>query len=130
MSGQSADGNLAGYEGAERERLRPLRRLVLETAAASGVGLIEESVKWGEPSYTPLKKSVGSSVRIAPRNDGKVSVNFICHTGLVATFRELYPDVLKFEGNRTIVIDPAVSLPEQELRHCVALALTYKLGRK
>jgi Domain of unknown function (DU1801) len=130
MSGHSADGNLAGYAGAALEQLRPLRRLVLETAAAtSGVGAVEESLKWGEPSYAPLKKGIGSSVRIAPRRDGKVSINFICHTGLVAKFRELYPDTLAFEGNRTIIIDPAAPVPEEELRHCVALALTYHLGK-
>jgi Domain of unknown function (DU1801) len=130
MSGQSADGNLAGYTGAALQQLRPLRRLVLETAVATrGVGAIEEGLKWGEPSYAPLKKGVGSSVRIAPRRDGKVSMNFICHTGLIAKFRELYPDSLDFEGNRTIIINPASPLPEQELRHCVALALTYHLEK-
>lgn len=126
MCGQNADGNLAGYKGAALEQLRPLRRLVLDTAAAAnGVGPIEESLKWGEPSYAPLKKGIGSSVRIAPRRDGKVSMNFICHTGLVAKFRELYPDALGFEGNRTIVIDPDTPLPEAELRHCIGMALTY-----
>jgi hypothetical protein len=127
MSGQNADGNLAGYTGEALERLQPLRQLVLDTAAARGVGAVEESLKWGEPSYAPLKKGVGSSVRIAPRRDGKVSMNFICHTGLVAKFRELYADRLEFEGNRTIIIDPAAPLPKEELRHCVALALTYFL---
>jgi hypothetical protein len=130
MPGQNADGNLAGYAGVALQQLRPLRRMVLETAAAIGVGAIEESLKWGEPSYAPLRKGVGSSVRIAPRKDGKVSMNFICHTGLVAKFRELYPDRLAFEGNRTIIIDPAAPLPGPELRHCVALALTYHLERR
>ena len=126
MTGQNADGNLSFHEGAALENLRPLRRLIHDTAAATqGVGALEESLKWGEPSYSPLKKGIGSSVRLAPRKDGKVSVNFICHTGLVARFRELYPDALTFEGNRTIVIDPLAPLPEAELRHCVALALTY-----
>jgi hypothetical protein len=130
MPGQGADGNLAGYAGAALQQLRPLRRLVLETAAATpGVGEIQESLKWGEPSYSPLKKGVGSSVRIALHKDGKISMNFICHTGLVAKFRELYPHTLDFEGNRTIIIDPAAPLPWQELRHCVALALTYHLGK-
>ena len=126
MSGQNADGNLSLYQDASLENLRPLRRLIHDTAAATqGVGVLEESFKWGEPSYAPLKRGIGSSVRLAPRKDGKVSINFICHTGLVARFRELYPDAFRFEGNRTIVIDPFAPLPEAELRHCVALALTY-----
>ncbi len=119
-------GNLAGFEARHLAQLRPLRQLILDTAAETPlVGGLSESLKWGEPSYTPQKKGIGSSVRIAPRKDGKVSMNFICHTGLVERFRQLYADRLEFEGNRTIVIDPSMSLPEQELRHCIAMALTY-----
>ena len=127
MPDQSADGNLAAYAGAVQEKLKPLRQLVLETAAAAGVGEIEESFKWGEPSYAPAKKRIGSSVRLAPRKDGGVSMNFICHTGLVARFREIYGQELMFEGNRTIIIDTQNPLPEAALRHCVSMALTYFL---
>lgn len=119
-------GNLASLALVMQQRLIPLRQFILATAAQTiGVGEIEESLKWGEPSYTPLKKGVGSSVRLVPRKDGNVSMHFICHTGLVERFRELYSDVLTFEGNRTIVIDTNKPLAEQELRHCIAMALTY-----
>ena len=121
-------GNLASLAPLIQQRLIPLRQLILVTAAQTiGVGEIEESLKWGEPSYTPSKKGIGSSVRLAPRNDGKLSMHFICHTGLVDRFRELYSDRLTFEGNRTIVIDEYKPLAEQELRHCIAMALTYFL---
>lgn len=69
----------------------------------------------------------GSSVRIAPRRDGKLAMNFICHTGLVDRFRETYGETLAFEGNRTIIIDPEKPLREDELRHCIGMALTYFL---
>jgi Domain of unknown function (DU1801) len=119
-------GNLQGFDAQRFVQLRPLRQLILDTAAATPlVGALAESLKWGEPSFTPQRKGIGSSVRIAPRKDGKVSMNFICHTGLVERFRELYAETLEFEGNRTIVIDPGKPLPEQELRHCIAMALTY-----
>ena len=128
MQDQSAEGNLSIFHSAALEELRPLRRLIHETAAATqGVGDLEESLKWGEPSYAPAKKRIGSSVRLAPRNDGKVSMHFICHTGLVARFREIYGKELTFEGNRTIVIDTQNTLPEAALRHCVSMALTYFL---
>jgi Domain of unknown function (DU1801) len=123
-------GNLAGFEAQHLAQLRPLRQLILDTAAATPtVGELWESLKWGEPSYTPLRKATGSSVRLAPRRDGKVSVNFICHTGLVGRFREIYGEKLEFEGNRTIVIDTGKPFPEQELRHCIAMALTYHLAK-
>jgi Domain of unknown function (DU1801) len=130
MSGPVAEGNLVGYNGAVLGQLKPLRQLILDTAnATAGVGSLEESTKWGEPSYAPVKRAIGSSVRLAPRRDGKVSMNFICHTGLIARFRELYPAVLEYEGNRTIVIDAQKPLPLDELRHCIALALTYHLNK-
>jgi hypothetical protein len=123
-------GNLAGISEPLRLKLYSLRKLVLDAAASNAaVGLLAESLKWGEPSYTPAKKGVGSSVRIAPRKDGKLSMNFICHTGLVGRFREIYGEKLEFEGNRTIIIDPAKPLPTEELRHCIGMALTYHLAK-
>jgi hypothetical protein len=123
-------GNLEGFSEPLRSKLAPLRALVLEVGASNAtIGALAESLKWGEPSYTPARKGVGSSVRIAPRKDGKLAMNFICHTGLVGRFRQIYGDRLKFEGNRTIVLDADRPLPTDELRHCVGMALTYHLAK-
>jgi hypothetical protein len=54
---------------------------------------------------------------------------FHCQTDLVDTFRELYPK-LSYSGNRAILLDAGKKLPEAELRHCVALALTYHLRKR
>lgn len=114
----------------QQRMLSPLRDLILATARElPGVGTIDESLKWGEPSYTPLKKGIGSSVRLAVRKDGKVLVNFICHTGLVDRFREAYAGQMEFVGNRSIIIDPAAPIPLKELQHCIAMALTYFKNR-
>ncbi len=123
-------GVIDGFPETVRSNLAPLRQLILSVAMSNpAIGPLAESLKWGEPSYTPLKKGIGSSVRIAPRKDGMVVLNFICHTGLVDRFREIYGDRLAFEGNRTIVIDPSRPLPEPELRHCIAMVLTYFMKR-
>lgn len=119
-------GNLAGFTGPLTADMLRLRQLVLDTAAENPViGPIEETIKWDEPSYAPAKKGIGSSVRIAPRRDGRIAMNFICHTGLVGRFREIYGEKLVFEGNRSIIIDPAKPQQQDELRHCVAMTLTY-----
>ncbi len=123
-------GNLDGMAEPLRSKLAPLRALIFDVATSNAaIGPIAESLKWGEPSFTPLRKGIGSSVRIAPRRDGKLSMNFICHTGLVDRFRETYGERLVFEGNRTIIIDPQQPLPKEQLRHCIAMALTYFLKR-
>jgi hypothetical protein len=60
---------------------------------------------------------------------GQYAVFFHCQTNLVETFRELYPE-LRYGGNRCILLKAEDKLPEAELRHCVALALTYHLGKR
>ena len=109
-----------------------LRRLILDTAKATeGVGTVEETLKWGQPSYLTAQTKSGSTIRIdqvKPAAD-QYAVYFHCRTNLVETFRELYPK-LRFEGNRAILLDARERLPEAALRHCVALALTYHLRRR
>jgi hypothetical protein len=60
----------------------------------------------------------------------QVAVYFIRHTNLVERFRELYGGALRFAGNRSIVLDVRAPLPTEELRHCVAMALTYQLDKR
>ncbi|MHC1947565.1 DUF1801 domain-containing protein [Bradyrhizobium sp. UFLA06-06] len=120
------------YPAPVKARLLALRRLIFETAKATkGVGALEETLKWGQPSYLTPETGSGSTVRIdqvKPAAD-RVAVYFHCQTDLVETFRELYPE-LSYSGNRAILLDVAGKLPEAALRHCVALALTYHLRRK
>ncbi|MCC0028746.1 MAG: DUF1801 domain-containing protein [Brucellaceae bacterium] len=108
-----------------------LRALIAETARETdGVGEIAESVKWGEPSFAPARPRIGSSVRLQERANGDVALMFICHTGLVERFRDLYGDTLTLEGNRAIVLSPDEALPVDALKHCIAMALTYHLGKR
>ena len=99
-------------------------------AAAPEIGRLEESLKWGEQSFTPAKPNIGSSVRIARRKDGDLALMFICHTNLVEEFRGLYPDTLEFEGNRAVVLARDAAPDRNALAHCIALALTYKLRKR
>lgn len=120
------------YPAPVKAKLLALRRLIFETAKATkGVGALEETLKWGQPSYLTPETGSGSTVRIdqvKPAAD-QVAVYFHCQTNLVETFRELYPE-LSYSGNRAILLDVAGKLPEPALRHCVALALTYHLNKK
>ena len=121
------------YPPEVKDRLLRLRDLIFETAAETdGVGAIEETLKWGQPSYlTPETKS-GSTIRIdkLKSDDGHTAMFFHCQTHLVDTFREIFRDDLEFEGNRAINLDAAEELPEEALRHCIAMALTYHLNKK
>jgi hypothetical protein len=120
------------YPRPVKARLTALRRLIFDTAKATkGVGALEETLKWGQPSYLTPESRSGSTIRIdhVKSAPGQYAVYFHCQTNLVKTFRELYPE-LQFSGNRAILLDASEVLPEAKLRHCVALALTYHLNKR
>jgi Domain of unknown function (DU1801) len=125
------------YPGPVRSKLLALRRLIFDTAGTTeGVGVLEETLKWGQPSYLTTESKSGSTIRIdqVKAEAGRYAVYFHCQTDLVETFRELYPE-LRYGGNRSILLDAGEKLPEAALRHCIALALTYharkrKVGRR
>jgi hypothetical protein len=111
-----------------RERLLELRSLIHGAANETGtVGGIIETLKWGQPSYLARTPRTGSTVRLGSlkTTPDTAAMFFHCQTRLVETFRRLYPDVFAFEGNRALLIPPDRPVPEDEIRHCVSLALTY-----
>ncbi len=113
-------------------KLLTLRKLILNTAAkTTGVGEIEETLKWGEPSYlTPETKS-GSTIRIHSKAKSKrYGIYFNCQTKLVEQFRQRYGDEFTFEGNRCISFDENDDIPLEALSHCISMALTYHLDKK
>jgi len=121
-----------GYEGVVGERLRELRTIVLDVAAqTNGVGEVEECLKWGQPSFVTKRLKSGSTVRIDAIKDepNHVAMYFICTTTLVDDFRVMYPDTFDYRGNRALVFDVNEAFPDNELRHCIAMALTYNLKK-
>ncbi len=118
------------YPKQMRKKLLYLRQLIFDTAAEiEGVGDIEETTKWGEPSY--LAKG-GSTIRIdwKSHNPTQYAMYFHCKTKLVDTFKELYREKFNFEGNRAIIFNENDKVPVEELKHCIALALTYHSRKK
>jgi len=110
-----------------------LRQLILDTAASiESVGGIEETLKWGEPSYLTPKTKSGSTIRIAWKEsqEDQYSIYFKCTANLVPAFREKYPEKLTFGGNRSIDFKMDDKVPVKELKSCIALALTYHLNKK
>lgn len=121
------------YPRGLRLKLMELRQLIFDVAAETeGVGKLEEALKWGQPSYLTSQSKSGSTIRIdqVKSEPGKYAMYFICHTDLVATFRQMYDDLFTFEEKRAIIFDAGDDIPEAELAHCIALALTYHLNKK
>jgi hypothetical protein len=108
-----------------RKKLMFLRQLIIDTAAETeGVYTLDETLKWGEPSY--LTKG-GSTIRIDWKKSrpDQYAMYFHCKTKLIDTFKELYNDKFRFEGNRAIVFNQSDKIPVAALKHCISLSLTY-----
>jgi hypothetical protein len=133
FSDPAVDAVFRAYPKPLKAKLLALRRLILDTARTTkGVGAVQETLKWGQPSYLTAETKSGSTIRIdrVKSADGQCAVYFHCQTNLVETFRRLYPTELSYGGNRSILLNADDKVPEAALRHCVALALTYHLRKK
>lgn len=115
----------ANYPDFVLDKMQYLRQLVIETAEETeGVSTLEETLKWGEPSFVTKK---GSTLRMdwKPKIPDQYAMYFQCTSRLVETFRLAYDDKLIYEGNRAIVFPINQKIPVFELKECIKAALTY-----
>ena len=108
-----------------RVKLENLRRLILESAnQIESIQALEETLKWGEPSYLVKK---GSTIRIdwKEAKPDQYAMYFKCTSKLVSSFRTVFADQFSYEDNRAIVFQLEEKVPEAELKACIASALTY-----
>ena len=113
------------YPDSVRDKMFALRELVLETAREiDGITNIEETLKWGEPSY--LTKS-GSTIRMdwKSKTPDQFAMYFKCTSRLVEVFKMIFNKRFDFEGNRAIVFHLNDKIPVEDLKHCIKAALTY-----
>lgn len=121
------------YPKSIREKMLFIRQLIFEVALdTSGVGELEETLKWGEPSYVTSKKKSGSALRIdwKKTTPHQYAMYFNCKTTLVDTFKEIHGDIFQYGGNRSIIFTENDRIPADELSDCIAIALTYYLKKK
>ncbi len=113
------------YPKSVQSQLLYLRELVISVASEiDGLEKLEETLKWGEPSYLTEN---GSTLRMdwKEKNPEQYAIYFKCTSSLVPTFKTIYSDKFEFEGNRAIIFKLDNKIPEAELKHCVSMALTY-----
>jgi len=106
-------------------KIQFLRDLIIKTAEENeSIQEIEETLKWGEPSYLAKK---GSTIRIdwKPKKPNQYAMYFKCTSKLVRTFKEVYGDTFNYETTRAIVFGLDEKVPIKELKECVEMALTY-----
>ena len=104
-------------------KLKHLRELILETAEEIGLATLEETLKWGQPSYLAKK---GSTIRLGwKKSNDHYAIYFKCTSKLVPTFKEIHGDIFKYEKNRAIEFEITDEVPESALKQCIGMALRY-----
>lgn len=113
------------YPNHVSDKLYMLRQLIIDSAdELDAVNSLEETLKWGEPSYLARK---GSTIRIdwKPKKPDQYAIYFKCTSKLVETFRAIYGDQFTYENNRAILFSFDDVIPTQPLKNCIKAALRY-----
>lgn len=119
------DERFADYPDFVRDKVQYLRELVIETAKETeGVTHLEETLKWGEPSFVTKH---GSTFRMdwKEKSPDRYAMYFQCTSRLVDTFRMVFDDKFEYEGNRAIVFRLKQEIHVEELKECIKASLTY-----
>ena len=124
-------GAIGQHSEPVKGRLLQLRSLILEVAEHNdAIGELEETLKWGQPSFLTVKPKTGTTIRIDRDTSGEgVVVMYVhCQTSLVSHWRALFPHVC-FGGNRSVHFRQEEPLPEDEIRQMITMAFTYHRSR-
>lgn len=108
-----------------KKQLTFLRELILEVAAENeAITEIEETLKWGEPSYLVKK---GSTIRIdwKAKAPDQYAMYFKCTSKLVDTFKEVHGNTFNYENSRAVLFKLDEDVPVTALKSCINAALNY-----
>lgn len=126
FSTQEVANAFNGFAGSTRHRALTLRKMIFETAElTTGVGPLEECLKWGQPAYLTTQSGTGTTLRIGVPKTGGIGLYVHCQTTLIRDFRSLFPDGLTYDGNRGILFAEGQDLPSGPLKLLIKAALTY-----
>lgn len=122
---------ISSYPESHQRQLLQLRELVFQVAEElQATGGIEETLKWGQPSYLPMKPRVGSTVRLGRFDDTHVALYFHCQTTLVESFRSLFGNEFKYSKYRAVLFGVNEPLPEEAIKICLRMALYYHYNKR
>ena len=127
---QRVEAVFENYPDFVRDKMQYLRKLVIETAEETeGVCVLEETLKWGEPSF--ITKN-GSTLRMDWKEKApyQYAMYFQCTSRLVDTFRLVFDHKFQFEGKRAIIFKLNQNIPELELKECIKATLIYHKVKK
>lgn len=92
------------FPALKRKKLLRLRDLIFEVAKSDGrVGPLQETLKWGQPSYLTATTKSGTAIRLALTKTGECALFTHCQTSVMSDFRSQFPDAFAYEDNRALI---------------------------
>ena len=101
-----------------------LRAIIFDVAHEAEIGGLNETLKWGEISYLPAKKRVGTTIRLGAEEPDVVRFFVPCQTRLLDIYRARFPEEFTYVGDREVRMSPE-QVDQPHVGELVALALTY-----
>ena len=115
------------FDPVHRDALLALRGLIFDVAGTLHVGRIEESLKWGQPSYNTPDTHAATPIRLSVTKAGDIGIFTHCQSTVMGDFRNTAPPDMRFDGNRALHLDPSELLPLGDITPLIRAALTYRL---
>ena len=118
---------IARWSEPAQRTLWQCRAMFHDVAEKAGAGPLDETLKWGQPSWRPMKPRTGSTLRIdwSPKYPSRLSLYVDCKTDLAARMQILYPDLPENDGQRHLAVALDAPLPEQAIAHLADMTFTY-----
>ena len=127
----NVDSVFQNYPLKARQKLLKIRGHILSTAAEFELGDIEETLKWGEPSYVTHSPKTGTTIRLSQLKSSEKEYGLFvhCQTTLIEEFRVAYPD-LRYDKNRGLLFDSQQPIQSKVIKQFIYLALTHHIRKK
>lgn len=108
-----------------------IRELIWQTVGELDLGCdVLETLKWGEPSYLPVKPRIGSTVRVGQFDEQNLALYFNCQTMLVENFRSMFGKDVEYSKNRALLFKVSEAVPETIVKTCVSSTLRYHMDKR
>ena len=105
-----------------------LRDLILQVAGETPeVGRLEETLKWGQPSFTTPDTRSGSTLRIGMTKAGDVGLFAHCGTTIISDYAAAFPGLDRIDGKRGVLFADKAEIAPDRLRFLIRHGLTYHL---
>jgi len=120
------------YPSPYKTKLMAIRELIFKIAKKSPeIGEITETLKWGEPSYLPKQRNIGTTIRLhwLETKPNQYGIYFNCQTNLIEQFKKKFGKKFQYEGKRALIFNLEDDLKPSEITDCIYMALTNKLKK-